>query len=78
MSHSCHLTRRRAVRWCADKFGLSWQLVPANLGELMSKPGSYDTLMSTRKIEVAAFGCDSVTLPQCSQRLAMGRTWSQP
>ena len=42
--------------WCADKFGVSWQLVPANLAELMSKPGSYDKLMSMKKIEVAAFG----------------------
>ena len=24
--------------WCKDKFGLSWQVVPAVLGELMSDP----------------------------------------
>jgi predicted 3-demethylubiquinone-9 3-methyltransferase (glyoxalase superfamily) len=42
--------------WCQDKFGVSWQLVPANLAELMSKPGSYAKLMSMKKIEVAAFG----------------------
>ncbi len=24
--------------WCKDKFGLSWQVVPANLGQLMSNP----------------------------------------
>ena len=24
--------------WCKDKFGLSWQVVPAMLGELMSNP----------------------------------------
>jgi predicted 3-demethylubiquinone-9 3-methyltransferase (glyoxalase superfamily) len=24
--------------WCKDKFGLSWQVVPANLGDLMSDP----------------------------------------
>ena len=42
--------------WCADKFGVSWQLVPDNLSELMSKPGSYEKLMSMKKIEVAAFG----------------------
>ncbi len=24
--------------WCKDKFGLSWQVVPSNLGELMSQP----------------------------------------
>ena len=42
--------------WCQDKFGVSWQLVPANLSELMSKPGAYETLMSMKKVEVAAFG----------------------
>jgi predicted 3-demethylubiquinone-9 3-methyltransferase (glyoxalase superfamily) len=42
--------------WCADRFGVSWQLVPANLADLMSKPGSYEKLMSMKKIEVAAFG----------------------
>jgi len=24
--------------WCKDKFGLSWQVIPAILGELMSNP----------------------------------------
>jgi predicted 3-demethylubiquinone-9 3-methyltransferase (glyoxalase superfamily) len=24
--------------WCKDKFGLSWQIVPKHLGELMSSP----------------------------------------
>jgi predicted 3-demethylubiquinone-9 3-methyltransferase (glyoxalase superfamily) len=24
--------------WCKDKFGLSWQVIPANLGELVSDP----------------------------------------
>ena len=42
--------------WCADKFGLSWQLIPANLGELMAKPDAYDKLMGMKKIEIAAFG----------------------
>jgi predicted 3-demethylubiquinone-9 3-methyltransferase (glyoxalase superfamily) len=42
--------------WCADKFGLSWQLIPENLGELMATPGAYDTLMAMKKIEIAAFG----------------------
>lgn len=41
--------------WLADKFGLSWQLVPSNLGELMAKPGAYEKLMGMKKIEVAAF-----------------------
>ncbi len=42
--------------WCQDKFGVSWQLVPANLEELMSKPGAFEKLMGMKKIEIAAFG----------------------
>lgn len=42
--------------WCADRFGVSWQVVPTNLGELMSKPDAYEKLMGMKKIEVAAFG----------------------
>jgi predicted 3-demethylubiquinone-9 3-methyltransferase (glyoxalase superfamily) len=42
--------------WCQDKFGVSWQLVPADLEELMSKPGAYEKLMGMKKIEIAAFG----------------------
>ena len=42
--------------WCADRFGLSWQLVPDNLDELMGKPGAFEKLMQMGKIEIAAFG----------------------
>lgn len=42
--------------WCADRFGLSWQIVPANIGELMAKPGAYQTLLEMKKIEISAFG----------------------
>jgi predicted 3-demethylubiquinone-9 3-methyltransferase (glyoxalase superfamily) len=38
------------------EFGVSWQLVPANLAEFMSRPGSYDKLISMMNLEVAAFG----------------------
>lgn len=41
--------------WCVDKFGVSWQLVPANLDELMTKPGAWDKLMAMKKIDITAF-----------------------
>lgn len=41
--------------WCKDEFGVSWQIVPENLGELMQKPGAYAKLMGMGKIEIAAF-----------------------
>ncbi len=45
-----------ACGWCADRFGLSWQLVPANLRELMAAPDAYSALLGMKKIEIAAFG----------------------
>lgn len=41
--------------WCKDKYGLSWQIVPENMGELMEKPGAYKTLMQQHKIVVAEY-----------------------
>lgn len=41
--------------WCKDEFGVSWQIVPANMGELMNKPDAYSTLMSMKKIMIDQF-----------------------
>ena len=44
--------------WCKDKFGLSWQVVPAELGELMSDPERRQRVMAAfmkmRKFDIAA------------------------
>jgi predicted 3-demethylubiquinone-9 3-methyltransferase (glyoxalase superfamily) len=45
--------------WCKDKFGLSWQIVPANMDELMSDPNgssnskAFEVLMQMKKIVIA-------------------------
>jgi len=41
--------------WCKDKYGLSWQIVPENMGELMQRPGAFKTLMKQHKIVIAEF-----------------------
>jgi len=41
--------------WCKDKFGLSWQVVPENMGELMQKPDAYSHMMAMHKIVIADF-----------------------
>ncbi|HJP96038.1 MAG TPA: VOC family protein [Candidatus Saccharimonadales bacterium] len=41
--------------WCKDKFGLSWQIVPENMGELMERPGAYAKLMNMKKLVIADF-----------------------
>lgn len=38
--------------WCKDKYGLSWQVVPENMEELMQKPKAFKTLMQQKKIVI--------------------------
>lgn len=46
--------------WLRDRYGLSWQVVPAALGEMMGNPAGGDTarlmqaLFSMRKLDIAA------------------------
>lgn len=41
--------------WCKDQFGLSWQIVPANMGELMKRPHAFANMMKMKKIVIADF-----------------------
>lgn len=38
--------------WCKDKYGLSWQVVPSNIEELMKKPNAFATMMRQKKIVI--------------------------
>ncbi|HSX08199.1 MAG TPA: VOC family protein [Candidatus Saccharimonadales bacterium] len=39
--------------WCKDRFGLSWQIVPADMGELMQRPDAFKHMMEMKKIVIA-------------------------
>ena len=41
--------------WCKDRFGLSWQVVPRNMGELMKRPNAYAHMMQMKKLVIADF-----------------------
>jgi predicted 3-demethylubiquinone-9 3-methyltransferase (glyoxalase superfamily) len=41
--------------WCKDKYGLSWQVVPKNMGELMQKPNAFATMMKQKKIVISEY-----------------------
>jgi len=41
--------------WCKDQFGLSWQIVPANMAELMQRPNAFAHLMQMKKLVVDEF-----------------------
>jgi predicted 3-demethylubiquinone-9 3-methyltransferase (glyoxalase superfamily) len=41
--------------WCKDQYGLSWQVVPKNMEELMKKPDAFSHLMQMKKIVIEDF-----------------------
>jgi predicted 3-demethylubiquinone-9 3-methyltransferase (glyoxalase superfamily) len=41
--------------WCMDKFGLRWQIIPKNMGDLMSKPNAGQVMMKQTKIIIAEY-----------------------
>lgn len=41
--------------WCKDQFGLSWQVVPANMAELMQRPDAFAHMMEMKKLVIADF-----------------------
>ncbi len=46
--------------WCKDRFGLSWQIIPKRLMELMSEnnpakaAAAFNAMMKMKKIDIAA------------------------
>lgn len=38
--------------WCKDQYGLSWQIVPSNMEQLMKRLNAYKTLMQQKKIVI--------------------------
>lgn len=41
--------------WLKDKFGIAWQIVPANLDELMQRPDAFAHMMQMKKLVIADF-----------------------
>jgi predicted 3-demethylubiquinone-9 3-methyltransferase (glyoxalase superfamily) len=41
--------------WCKDRFGLSWQVVPEHVGELLKRPGAYANMMKMKKLIIDEF-----------------------
>ncbi len=38
--------------WCKDKFGVSWQVIPENMGELLTGPAAIQAMMKMKKISI--------------------------
>ena len=50
-----HVPESEQCGWCKDKYGLSWQVVPSDVGKLMRKPNAFKTLMRQKKIVIAEY-----------------------
>lgn len=40
--------------WLKDRFGLSWQVVPAKIGQLLKSPKAMQAMMGMKKLDIAA------------------------
>jgi predicted 3-demethylubiquinone-9 3-methyltransferase (glyoxalase superfamily) len=41
--------------WCKDQYGLSWQVVPKNMEELMKRPNAFANMMQMKKMVIEDF-----------------------
>ncbi|WP_166983194.1 VOC family protein [Paramicrobacterium fandaimingii] len=41
--------------WLVDQFGVSWQIVPQNMGELMQRPQAFEHMMAMKKLVIDDF-----------------------
>ena len=42
-----------ACDWLTDKFGLCWQIVPENIGEILKHPKAMAAMMKMVKFDIA-------------------------
>ncbi|HMH70257.1 MAG TPA: VOC family protein [Candidatus Saccharimonadales bacterium] len=41
--------------WCKDQYGLSWQVVPKDMEELMKRPNAFANMMQMKKLVIDNF-----------------------
>ncbi|WP_308798938.1 VOC family protein [Agromyces silvae] len=48
-----HVPESEQCGWCKDQFGVSWQVIPARMGELTRRPEQVQVMMRQKKIVIA-------------------------
>lgn len=48
-----HVPESEQCGWCKDRFGLSWQVVPKNMGELLTNQAQIQAMMQMKKLNIA-------------------------
>lgn len=49
-----HHPENEQCGWCKDRFGLSWQIVPRDMGNLINSPQAMQAMMGMKKIDIQA------------------------
>lgn len=49
------VTAAEQCGWLQDRYGVSWQIVPDTMAELMSRPGAYGKLLGMKKLVIDEF-----------------------
>jgi predicted 3-demethylubiquinone-9 3-methyltransferase (glyoxalase superfamily) len=48
-----HVPEAEQCGWCKDRFGVSWQIIPAQLGDLLQRPEQVAVMMQQKKFVIA-------------------------
>lgn len=48
-----HVPEAEQCGWCKDKFGVSWQIIPSNMAELLQNEAAVRRMMQMKKIDIA-------------------------
>lgn len=48
-----HVPEAEQCGWCKDRFGVSWQIVPAKMHALLNTPAQVQAMMGMKKIDIA-------------------------
>jgi len=48
-----HVPEAEQCGWCKDRFGISWQIIPADMGALTQRPEQITVMMRQKKIVIA-------------------------
>lgn len=48
-----HVPASEQCGWCKDKFGVSWQIIPENMNQLLNGPAATQAMMKMKKIVIS-------------------------
>lgn len=50
-----HVPKSEQCGWCKDQFGVSWQVSPAHIEQLLERPGAFERMLEMKKLVIDDF-----------------------